>query len=185
VFATFDTSFTHNLYPGGIRFPGSGYSQIIFDNVHFWDAAPNSFQGPIGNATAGSNAGIVFSDFQINLNAWSGSGNPIPTIDGATNNITITFGMYANSEILTYIQNHSLSMTFRNTPNIINHGSSTALAWNTSGASNCTASGAWSGNVGTGGSRVLPLATAGTYAFGLSCTGASGSSSAATSVIAQ
>ena len=56
----------------------------------------------------------------------------------------------------------------------ITAGSSTTLSWVAINASSCTASGAWSGTQAISGSQTVAPATAGIYAYTLTCTGASG-----------
>jgi hypothetical protein len=56
-------------------------------------------------------------------------------------------------------------------------GSSTTLSWVAINATSCTASGAWSGAQPTSGSQTVAPAAAGSYAYTLSCTGASGKAS--------
>lgn len=53
-------------------------------------------------------------------------------------------------------------------------GQVSTLAWSTTNATSCTASGAWSGVTATAGSLSVSQAAAGTYAYGLDCTGPAG-----------
>lgn len=73
------------------------------------------------------------------------------------------------------------ALTFN--PQTINVGDQAAIAWNTSGATSCVASGGFSGDnwiapsKATSGTQTLGAATAaGTYTYTLNCTGAGGSS---------
>lgn len=56
----------------------------------------------------------------------------------------------------------------------ITPGSSTTLSWVAINTSSCTASGAWSGTQPISGSQTVAPATTGSYAYTLTCTGASG-----------
>jgi sugar lactone lactonase YvrE len=61
------------------------------------------------------------------------------------------------------------------TPAAINLGESSVLAWTTSGARSCTASGNWSGAVGLDGSMTVTPTAVGAYDYVLTCLGGSGS----------
>jgi subtilisin family serine protease len=56
----------------------------------------------------------------------------------------------------------------------ITPGSSTTLSWVAINTTSCTASGAWSGTQAISGSQSVAPAAAGSYAYTLTCTGASG-----------
>jgi hypothetical protein len=185
VFATFDSEFLHNLYPPGIRFPTSGYSYIKFENVGFVDSAPVTTQGPFGNATSATNVAITMSNFQVYLTNWSGPNLPVPDIGGATNDIDVTFSMSSQLMTVSYLQNDSLQLTVKGTPTTVNQGAATALAWNSVGASDCSAGNAWSGKLGTSGARIIPLSSKGTYSFNVACSNSSVASSATTQVLVR
>lgn len=69
-------------------------------------------------------------------------------------------------------------------PQTVSAGGNTTIAWQTSGATSCTASGGFSGDgwasanqaTSNSGQSVGPLTTAGTYTYTLNCTGPGGSS---------
>jgi hypothetical protein len=72
-------------------------------------------------------------------------------------------------------------ISFTATPTTLETGQSTVLAWSSSGATSCTASGGtgsdgWNGSVGTSstGTSVGPFNAAGVYVYSLTCTGAGG-----------
>lgn len=88
--ASYDSSFLNNLYPG-LRFPDSPYSNITFRNVVLTDLAPQTVQRPIGNAKESTNSHIVFTDVQVKLNQWAGSGSIQPAMAGANNQVSIDF----------------------------------------------------------------------------------------------
>jgi len=184
-FASFDSAFLNNLYPPGIRFPSNGYSYVKFESVGFLDTAAVTIHGPFGNATSPTNQAIDMSNFQIYLTHWAGSDLPVPLIAGTTNDIDLDFSMSGQLMTVTYLQNGSLQTTVKGTPTTVNRGAATALAWNSVGASHCSASGAWTGNLGTSGAKLISLATKGTYDFTLGCTNASAATSATTQVYVQ
>jgi hypothetical protein len=181
-FASFDSAFLNNLYPPGIRFPGTGYSYLKFENAGFVDTAAVTLHGPFGNATNPTNQAIDMANFQVYLTNWSGQNLPLPTIAGTTNDIDLDFSMSSQLMTVTYLQNRTLQTTVKATPTTVNRGAATALAWSSVGASYCSASGAWTGNLRTSGSRVIPLATNGTYDFTVGCANASAATKSTTQV---
>ena len=185
IFASFDSQFLNDMYPPGIRFPNTGYSYVTFENVGLVDTAASSTKGPLGNATSPTNEAIQMSNFQVYLTKWSGSNLPLPTIAGSTNDIAVTYSMSTQLMTVNYLQSDSLQLTVKGTPTTVNHGAATALAWSTVGASECSASNAWSGRLGTSGSRIIPLSTKGTFNFGLGCSNSAVASSANTQVFVQ
>lgn len=74
-----------------------------------------------------------------------------------------------------------LTIQLSATPTSIISGSSTTLSWSTTGATSCTATGAWSGSQATAGSQIIPSLST-TSTFSLSCTGARGSTSTSTTI---
>ncbi|WP_273453885.1 PQQ-dependent sugar dehydrogenase [Nevskia ramosa] len=74
------------------------------------------------------------------------------------------------------------TLNFTAEPTTIALGASTTLRWTSTGATACTASGAWSGSQATSGTRVSKP-TAGTKTYTLSCTGSGGSVSSSVSVV--
>jgi hypothetical protein len=67
----------------------------------------------------------------------------------------------------------------------ITPGSSTTLSWVAINTSSCTASGAWSGTQAISGSQSVAPAAAGSYAYTLTCTGASGKVSGTASLAVE
>lgn len=72
-------------------------------------------------------------------------------------------------------------------PSCIDSGQPTTLTWSSTGATSCTATGAWAGSVAPSGSEsVFPGAASSTavstFEYALNCTGSGGSASAATTV---
>ena len=61
------------------------------------------------------------------------------------------------------------------TPGGINLGESATLSWTSSGVRSCTATGAWSGSVGLGGSVVVTPTAVGSYDYTLTCQGSNAS----------
>jgi hypothetical protein len=89
--ATFDSVFLNNAFPGALRFPASGYTHVVFENVVLKDLAEAPSNGPIGNAPAAANEGIVFRNVEIVFNRWTGPKLPTPTIGGSDNDVTLEF----------------------------------------------------------------------------------------------
>lgn len=116
--------------------------------------------------------------------AWNGavaiSGSQLVTPPAAgTFTYTLTCNGVASSasvvvaEAPAPIPTVSLSLA----PATVPAGQPSTLTWSTTNASSCVASGAWAGNQGVAGSIVVTQASAGTYTYSLSCTGAGGSAS--------
>lgn len=74
------------------------------------------------------------------------------------------------------------AVTMAASPSVVTQGANTTLSWSTTGATACTASGAWSGSEPTSGSATVAVAASGTYT--LTCSGAGGSTSNALTVTA-
>jgi hypothetical protein len=173
VFASFSSEFLNDLYPAALRFPMSPYDGVTFENVYFLDTAARTTSGPIGNATASSNNGIVLAGLQISMTWWAGTNLPLPTITGPNTNVSLEFTMTDQHMNVSYLETNSLGVTVTTTPTTITPGASTLIDWATRNASACKATGAWSGAVGTSGARAIRLASSGYYNFGLSCQNAS------------
>lgn len=67
------------------------------------------------------------------------------------------------------------SITISASPPSLVLGESTTVAWSTSNATSCTGSGDWSGSKATSGSQSITPASTGTKTYGLTCSGAGGS----------
>ena len=61
------------------------------------------------------------------------------------------------------------------TPSTIATGQSSVLTWSSTGASQCSASGAWTGAVAVSGSQRVTQVSAGSYSYTVTCSGAGGS----------
>jgi hypothetical protein len=183
--ATVDSNFINNLYPAGIRFPGTGYSQISYDNVSLTDTAESTVRALLGNASSTTNAGIVFSNFTVTMNRWAGSDLPVPTIAGKTNDVAVELVMSAQLIEVSYLQNGPVISTLEASPISLHPGSSTVLTWSSTDASSCSAGGAWSGALGTSGTKTVKVGAAGSSAFGLVCQSASVSANTSLLVSAQ
>lgn len=61
-------------------------------------------------------------------------------------------------------------------------GQTATLAWNSSNAGSCTASGAWSGSQPTSGTLAVSASTPGSASYTLTCTGSGGTASASTAL---
>src|SRR5712692_8159635 len=77
--------------------------------------------------------------------------------------------------------NPSPTVALSPSPITVTKGQSAALAWNSTNATACTASGAWSGSMGTSGSKSTgPLSATSEYV--LTCTGAGGTATQSATV---
>jgi hypothetical protein len=183
--ATFDSTFINNVYPAAIRFPQRGYSHITFENIVFTDSTPITTRGPMGNATDPANDTFVFSNVSVVFHSWAGSGLPLPTILGSNNTISLTFSMLAQNTLVSFLLKGPVTSIMEASPIAIRAGASTTLTWSSKAATSCSATGAWSGSVGTSGSKVMKVAAAGSDAFGLNCLNAGTTASAGVNVTAQ
>ena len=101
--------------------------------------------------------------------------------------VTILFvtscGGGGSSDTSPPVTNPSPSISsFSSSASSITAGESITLTWSTSNASSCSASGDWSGTKGINGSETLTLNNVKTYSFTLTCSGATGTSNAVSSV---
>ena len=185
VFAEFDSAFLNNVYPAGVRFPASGYQNVAFENVRLLDTAESTVIAPIGNATNVTNAGITFSNIKVLMNRWAGSDLPVPSIAGLTNSVALDIRMPVQSVRISHLLSGPVSATLSGNPATLRAGASTILSWRSTGAAGCVAGGAWSGTIGTSGTRVVKVGPAGSYAFNLTCRNPSHSASTTLQVVAQ
>jgi len=175
VVASFDSAFIHDLFPSGVRFPAlagfpPGYTNVTFENVQMTDTAASTTAGPIGSATSSTNVGMVFKNFHVTLNRWADSLLPIPTVGGDGNDVALTFSMTSQSKQVSYRLYHEVSTTLVESPLTVAKGTADVeLTWDSRGARACGANGQWSGSVGVNGSRVVKVAAADAYEFGLTC----------------
>jgi hypothetical protein len=171
VVATFDSKFINDMYPAALRFPGTGYSRITFENVQLEDTAADTGKGPLGNAPSSTNGAIVFTNFNLSLKQWSGPAStvPVPTIGGTSNNISLDVRITEQSTQVSHLMKGTVSATLKATPIQVRPGAATQLTWTSAGASSCSASGAWAGSIGDRGTRVVKVGTADNYDFGLDC----------------
>jgi hypothetical protein len=185
VTATYDSAFESNKWPGW-RFPSSGYTNVAFENIVLTDTAATTSQPPIGSANQTSNEGIVFNNVRVAMNGWSGDETlPLPSIAGTTNSVALNYHISATKSQILASQERTASQTLRASPTTLSAGGSTTLTWTSRDVTGCTASGSWSGAVGTGGSRVIRLSAAGSYQFALTCENAIDSSTTTLSVLVQ
>jgi hypothetical protein len=182
VFAAFDSEFLNNVFPAGIRFPSTGYTNVTFENVTLMDTAASTIKGPISNATSTTNARLVFSNVQVIMNRWSGSNLPLPLIAGSTNDISLTFDMTTQLTEVSHLLSGTVSTTLTVNPTVVNLGAATLLAWQSTGTSGCMAGGLWSGSVGTSGTRAVKIGQSGQSDFDLTCQNAADSASATSQV---
>ncbi len=185
VFAEFDSAFLNNLYTAGIRFPASGYHYVHFTNVDMVDIADSTITAPVGNSLSTTNESITMTNVNVAVNRWAGADLPVPTIAGPTNNLALGLAMTGQTAKASYHLQRTVSATLSGNPATLHPGASTVLTWNSAAATSCAATGAWSGTVGTSGSRTVKVAVAGNYDFILTCANASNSASTTLQVVAQ
>lgn len=113
-------------------------------------------------------------------NAWTGTKStsgvsPVaPTTPGSysyTLTCTGAGGSASNTAILRVDPQPPPTADLTAAKQSIKLGETVALSWISSNTTGCTASGAWSGALGTSGTQVLTPAATGTYVYDLSCLG--------------
>jgi len=92
-------------------------------------------------------------------------------------------GPVSRSVTVTITAPPSPTLTFTATPTTVTSGSASTLAWTSTNATGCTATGGWSGSKATSGSQSTGALTTNTT-FVLDCTGAGGSVSRSIAVVA-
>ena len=75
--------------------------------------------------------------------------------------------------------------TFASTASSVSINTSVTLSWTTSNTNSCSASGDWSGTKSLNGSEDITLDEAKTYSFTLTCSGASGTSNATSTITVE
>jgi hypothetical protein len=169
VTATYNSSFTNNLYPGW-RFPSAAYKNLKFENVSLKDLAAVTIIEPIGNANVvGANQNLVFSNVQVGMNKWNHSVPPFPFILGEDDSLAFTYSMGSDlSQHLLSVANN-VQVQLVASPATVHAGQTTAFKWLSWQANSCSVAGAWTAALGTTGSRALKMAKPGTYNFTVSC----------------
>ena len=175
VTASYDSGFLNNLYPGW-RFPNAGYSNLTFENITIEDRAPVSTRQPIGNAThAESNNNIVFKNVHEILNHWGGKdGDLPPAIAGPQSYAAVDHVIKSDASHMASVQMNALSASLKAYPAKLSAGGMTTLSWTSKGVDDCAARGAWSGDLGSQGSRAVTLTKAGNFDFTMDCRGVGG-----------
>jgi hypothetical protein len=177
VTASYDSGFLNNLFPGW-RFPSSSYKNVKFENITFTDTAPITIQNPIGNSAQASNQGIVFKNVRVELTHWAGAAStPLPAISGQTNDLSMEYLVKDDRSRFVRSQTAGLEVTLQAAPATSPAGAA-VLTWAAPQATSCSGSGAWSGSLGTSGSRTV-MTGAGGEAFTITCQN-SGATSAST-----
>jgi hypothetical protein len=184
VTATYDSAFLNNLYPGW-RFPTTVYKNVTFENITLKDLAPVTNAGPVGNANAGGNQNLVFSNVQVGVNKWNHTAAPFPFLLSEGLDVSLAYAMENDkSQHLQSLSNH-VRLELVASPATIHAGQTTSLKWLSWEANSCSAGGAWSGAVGTTGTRALKLTASGTHNFTISCRNAASTTTVTAKVVVQ
>lgn len=141
-----------------------------------WSATADPYCSiPYVNCTAsGSWDGDVANSGTLGVAPSAGSFTYVLTCSGrnATVSRSATLTVAAATPPPTPVVNISV------TPGAISLGESAALTWSTSGVRSCTASGAWSGAAGLGGSVTVSPTAVGSYDYMLTCLGSNATATA-------
>lgn len=168
VTASYDSSFTNNLYPG-FRWPATNYKSVTFENIQIKDVATATYTQPISSTTTAGNDGIVLTNVQVSMNKWAGSGSVYPSILGNDVDVAIDYSMSADATRAELLQKSPESVQLKAAPATIRAGQTTTLAWTGRNITSCTASGAWSGALGTDSSKSMKLSAPGNYDYTITC----------------
>jgi hypothetical protein len=182
VTATYNSSFTNNIYPGW-RFPSESYKNVKFENISLTDTAESTVAGPIGNAAVAANQGLVLSNVQVGINKWGPGNAPFPTIAGSDNAVSLNYSMVANLSQYLKSQNGTVELELLAAPATVRVGDSVDLTWLSRGANSCSGDGEWSGSLGTNGAHRTKLTSAGTHQFVLVCRNSSSTTTTTASVV--
>jgi hypothetical protein len=182
VTATYDSGFINNLYPGW-RFPSTGYENLTFENITLKDLAAVTLVEPIGNANTAGNRNLDFSNVQVAINAWAPAVAPFPYILGEDDSLAFTYSVAIDQSQHLQSLNGNLKVELVASPVTLHVGQTISLHWLVWQANSCSAAGAWSGAVGTTGSREFKLNSPGIYDFTLSCTNSSDTTLATATVV--
>jgi hypothetical protein len=177
VTATYNSAFLNNLFPG-LRFPQTPYKDVAFDNIALTDTAASSVQLPVGSATQASNENIIFKNAHTVINRWSGSGLPVPVVDGTGSSLSMDVSILGTNSRMVVAASQGLQVTLEATPVKLKIGQTTTLKWAAKGATSCSANGAWDGSVPSGGSRVVTSGAVGSYDYVFYCQNPDNSSNA-------
>jgi endoglucanase len=115
-----------------------------------WNATPSAASGTVRFTGVAWNRELApAASTQFGFCANRNGGNPLPTV------------------------------TISVSPTNIAVGQSATLTWSSTNATTCTGSGAWSGARPTAGSQTVTVSTAGTFTYGLACSGSGGAATGA------
>jgi hypothetical protein len=143
------------------------------------------------NITLGQSATLTWSSTNATActasNAWSGSQavngtkSVTPTAAGSTSYVLTCTGAGGSANATATVTTAAPlpTVTITVAPTSITVGQSATLTWSSTNATACTASSAWSGTEAVSGTQSVTPTAAGSLSYGLSCTGAGGSATAA------
>jgi hypothetical protein len=114
-----------------------------------------------------SAAGTVNNGDYVTVQATASANNCATTL------ATLSIGGVKTQFSVTTPASGSTSLSLGISPGTIAPGQQALLTWSTANASNCTASGAWSGSEATSGTDSVTSSTLGLLAYTLSCSGVS------------
>jgi hypothetical protein len=182
VTATFNSAFTHNIYPGW-RFPSAAYKNLKFENISLKDLAATTIIEPIGNANVpGANQNLVLSNVQVGMNKWDHTVPPFPYLLSEGLSVSLTYSMVNDlSEHLQALSNN-VQLELVASPATMHAGQTTSLKWLSWQANSCSAGGL-PGAIGTTGTRALKMPAAGTYDFTITCRNSASSTTVTAKVV--
>lgn len=182
----YDSNFLHGMYPG-IRFPSTGYRNILITDSRISDIASGSgstIQPVGGMAGAGPNDNVQIQDLKVTISNWALGDYKLleesaARIYGTNHQVDMTYtigatplGTPPTSSITTIRSGRVNNVTWqmRAQPSTTTTGTFSNVNWVVSNAVSCdTSSTGWTAS-GLSGSQQVTSPTAGTIRYGLLCT---------------
>lgn len=172
--------------PGRLTLPLPS-SSILYGssggNVLVYNTQTDTMAATVAVATTINN--LALTPDRTQLYASNSNAQSIAIIDTATHAVTgsVAVAGATGMAIVAAPSSQVLAppvITLRLSPSSVPLGSSSQLAWTSTGATSCTSSGDWTGAQALQGSITVSAPAPGSYTYTLSCTGPGGTSAAST-----
>ena len=172
---------------------GSGGTASQSATVSVSSPAPVvTFKASPSSVSSGSSTTLSWSATNATSCTASGAWSGAKAVSGSQStgalSANATYGLVcsgtggsANQSVTVSVTPAAPAVTLTAKPSTVNRGATSMLTWSSSNDSACTASGGWSGSMGTSGSRATAALTA-TTKYMLTCTGAGGTATQAATV---
>jgi trimeric autotransporter adhesin len=177
----------------GLSCTGSGGSALQSATVSVTSPAPTIiFTASPSTVASGSGSTLIWSATYATSCTASGAWSGTKAVTGSQSTGVLTanetYGLICTGAGGSATQSATVSVTkaapaivLSASPSTVKSGAATSLTWSSTNATSCIASGGWSGNQSTSGSKSTSALTA-TTSFMLTCTGTGGSASQSVTV---